>query len=63
MNSIEVRDRIIEAYRNRSGIDRLKKNIVSLVALTVRGSPDLKRTLEQMQRDNFNQAATGFCNK
>lgn len=60
MNSIEVRDRIIDAYRKRAGIDQLKKNIVGLVALTVRGSPDLKRTLDQMQRDNFNQAATGL---
>lgn len=60
MNSIEVRDRIIEAYSNRAGIDQLKKSIVGLVALTVRGSPDLKRTLDQMQRDNFNQAVLGF---
>lgn len=60
MNSIEVRNRIIEAYRKRAGIDQLKQNIVGLVALTVRGSPDLKRTLDQMQRDNFNQAAAGL---
>lgn len=60
MNSLVVRDRILTAYQNRTDIDQLKKNIVGLVAATVRGSPDLKRTLEQLQRDNFNQAATGL---
>lgn len=60
MNSLVVRDSILTAYQNRSGIDQLKKNIIGLVAATANGSPDLKRTLDQMQRDNFNQAAAGL---
>lgn len=60
MNSFAVRDHTSIAYQNSAGIDQLKKNIIGLVAATVRGSPDLKHTLEQLQRDNFNQAAAGL---
>lgn len=60
MNSIIVRDDISIAYRNSAGIAQLKKNIVGLVAATVRGSPDLKRTCDQILRGYADQAEKGL---
>lgn len=60
MNSLVVRDRILTAYQNRTDIDQLKKNIVGLVAATVRGSPDLKRTCDQILRGYADQAEKGL---